>query len=76
MSKFCYRKITWKYTWNDYNWIEWNNQIEIYKDKGFEYFFVSNHVTGNDGIPSLEILKIYTQKLLKSIGQISFEDWP
>ena len=38
---------------------------EIYSKKGFEYFFILNHVTGIDKFPSLTVLHQYSNKLLK-----------
>ena len=50
-------------------------EIEVankyYKTKGFEYFFVSNHVTGLQGLPKLEVLKDYAAKLLKNIKPLT-----
>lgn len=41
-----------------------------YQIKGFEYFFVSNHVTGLKDIPDLKILRQYSQKLLSKIREL------
>lgn len=50
-------------------------EIEIadkyYKDKGFEYFSVSNHVTGLKELPKLDILKEYSQKLISKIKPLT-----
>ena len=50
-------------------------EIEIankyYKTKGFEYFFVSNHITGLKGLPKLDILKNYAHRLLKNIKPLT-----
>lgn len=51
------------------------NQIKIankyYNTKGFEYFSVSNHVTGLQELPKLDVLKTYTHKLLKKIKPLT-----
>jgi len=44
---------------------------KYYKSKGFEYFFVSNHVTGLDGLPNLEIIKNYSMRLLNVIKHLT-----
>jgi len=50
-------------------------EIEIannyYKTKGFEYFVILNHITGLKGLPSLDILKTYSHKLLKHIKPLT-----
>lgn len=50
-------------------------QIEVankyYKTKGFEYFFVSNHITGLKGLPKLDTLKEYSHKLLNKIKPLT-----
>lgn len=61
-----------------YDWVETTeedeNQIRIankyYKTKGFEYFFILNHVTGLKNLPKLEIIKSYAEKLLTGIKEL------
>lgn len=40
---------------------------KYYNAKGFEYFFVINHITGLTELPKLEVLKEYSKKLLIKI---------
>jgi hypothetical protein len=40
---------------------------DIYSDKGFEYFFVINHLQGFDKFPDINLLKDFADKLLKNI---------
>jgi hypothetical protein len=44
---------------------------KIYNKKGFEYFFVLNHVTGLKGLPDLEVLRKYSKKLLEDIKELT-----
>lgn len=47
-------------------------EIEIaniyYDEKGFEYFFFENHVTGLKDLPNLEIIRKYSEKLIRDIN--------
>ena len=44
---------------------------KYYKTKGFEYFFVANHITGLKDLPNLNTLINYSHKLLESIKQLT-----
>ncbi len=44
---------------------------KYYKTKGFEYFDVSNHVTGLKGLPNLGVLKTYAHRLLINIKPLT-----
>lgn len=44
---------------------------KYYNTKGFEYFFISNHVTGLKELPKLGILKGYAHRLLKNIKPLT-----
>jgi hypothetical protein len=44
---------------------------KYYKTKGFEYFFVLNHITGLTELPKLNILKEYSYKLLRKIKPLT-----
>jgi len=39
----------------------------IYSKKGFEYFYIINHVTGKEKFPNISVLHDYSEKLLKNI---------
>lgn len=51
------------------------NEIKIankfYKSKGFEYFFISNHLNGLKDLPTIEILREYANQLIQSIKPIT-----
>jgi len=42
----------------------------IYNKKGFEYFFVLNHVTKLKDLPKLNVLRKYSEKLLREIEEL------
>jgi hypothetical protein len=39
----------------------------IYSEKGFEYFYIINHVSGKEKFPNISVLHNYSEKLLKNI---------
>ncbi len=44
---------------------------KYYKTKGFEYFFVLNHMTGLKELPKLDVLQEYSKKLLVKIKPLT-----